>query len=1198
MKYGRFVALDANFSIVRQIQSDMIPFRDLRYYILKNEAEAIDEANNVFEQKGEDSLRILDYDLIGWALTASEKLASSTGGNKIRHSQAQALLWVPMARMGFGDTGRISRTFLELAMIVHSDQGIWTSRTRYTKSVRGVEPFSTREISENLQQIVIKDLKKETVVDFLVPAGLLKEIIGKAADAAEHLQKESLIQLQLLTEYGKPTNLARALVNAVERWWLTEILILYRGNLKYVASRIPLESLLYAVGESNQELSLQTLSNLLGLGKEILRDEIASRVIHLRDISIRLSDDEQEIVAIDTSAGLEWCNANTMVSRLASGPLWVWLVPVDPQRTIVQKEVTLLPLRYVLLEEFVSKIVSKEVQSLMILAPAGWGKTGVLLLIAQALEKKGLPIALYKGGSPRTQIPRGTIVFVDDVHTLNQNSLAHLARMQEEGIQIVMTLTHEFEFAFSEKMSKLKRHGINLVYEPSRLPPLSSEDAARLMKDNFPNLQPGDYERLMKKIALLNYSPEAIAFLSMQWEFIDRTQIAMLNPLVYSLFKTPPILFEVLQSTMNPYIEDTAEIAALLILNELGGEVLSYHESHIARLAREVARSKRLPRYYKSFIEPISQGTPPRVILTSGIRSFLSLAQNQDLSHRYAIDLYQNHRITKLELEWTTSVLDMIASLLLNFEAITDQFLDSVLSNETKKKQLELIPYIAHIGSNRLESKDLVEKYYGWLRNVNRDDFLELQISPLSLGRILNSLAILVDRPTFSDIDSVALPIFDMFRTLWKRRVVMPQDEFNASYLELLAAIARRKMLRGEFKRALELFEEGIDLAARVHHKVSHVRLLCDKIQILRILSPAFYALIKNTVSIALKEAKSIETLDTRPYEIIIRNQESMGLLWCGDVNAAEMAAKEAEGLVLDYEVDPPEFQDTTALELEKSRAWAFIERGLCEYEKENYGEARALFSIAKENLLETRHESEIVHILVYEPVVYLREGKIANADRLVASVNADQSTSLTWILSGSLVAYHYWLFENQGLERSEEFEELRKMSREFFPTEDMPEIMQWFDNLQRIIYHRKRREYGIAEELAFEFLNRLAKAEESSDFAFLDYLRTVLSFTLREIGICFIERGKYEDAAGFLTIAHIYWIPICGSQKRHSLDMLKECMKNTDVSNFEISGWQTRFEKQTDDLIIEMVDENRAISDYNSHFWVGVSDILEMECK
>jgi len=538
MNYGRFAVLDVNHSIVKQIQSDLVPFRDLRYYLEPKDVEAIDEANRVFSKRKHDEFKIVDYDIIGWALKVDEKLRKLPSKSKLTQSQASALLWVPKARMGGDDIGRISRTFLELAMFVRLERGPWKKKTRYTTSNKGVEPFAVRKVTDNLQEVILNHYKKSAIeTDFLVPTGLLKEIIQKEADTAEHLSRDSLIQVQLLTDNGEFTELARTLIDTIERWWLVEVLISHPDNLKCIAPRVPLESLLYAIGESSRNAQLSEILEYSKSKDDDMVRKIMSVLSHYPDISIKLSDDECEVESTVSSAGLIWCDSKTMVQKLADTPLWVWLEPVNIERTIVKREVTLISLRSEAIKEFTSKILSKEVNNLLIEAPTGWGKTGSLLMIAAALEKKGIPIALYQGGTSRVRIPRETVVFVDDVHKLSLSSLDFLTKLREEGYQIVMTLSQECEFPFTEKLSRLKRKGVLFEYVPVRLFRLEPRDTVRLIKENFPDLSSDDCERLLKKIEPLSNSPEAIAFLSMQWELINRGNISLLNPSVYSIFK-------------------------------------------------------------------------------------------------------------------------------------------------------------------------------------------------------------------------------------------------------------------------------------------------------------------------------------------------------------------------------------------------------------------------------------------------------------------------------------------------------------------------------------------------------------------------------------------------------------------------------------------------------------------------------------
>ncbi len=1193
MNYGRFAILDVNHSIVKQIQSDLVPFRDLRYYLQPSEVEAIDEANRVFSKRKQDDFKIVEHDIIGWALKVDEKLRKLPSKSKSTQSQASALLWVPKARIGGEDIGRISRTFLELAMFVRLDSGSWKKKTRYTTSNKGVEPFAAKKVTDNLQEVFLKHYKKTDIeTDFVVPTGLLKEIIQKEADTAEHLDRESLIHAQLLTESGEFTELARTLVNVIERWWLVETLISHPDDLNYIAPQIPLESLLYAFGESSNSVHLSEISNYSKFKDADLIHEIMRALSHYPDISLKLSNDESEVESTQSSAGLIWCDSKTLVQKLADTPLWVWLEPVNFERTIVKREVSLLSLRSDVINEFTSKIVSKEVNSLLIEAPTGWGKTGALLLIAASLEKKGLPIALYQGGASRARIPKETVVFVDDVHKLSLSSLDFLAKLKEDGYQIVMTLSQEHEFLLSEKIARLKRDGVMFDYIPARLHRLDVKDTLCLIKENFPDLSSDDYERLLNKVEPLSNSPEAIAFLSMQWELINRGSISLLNPSVYSIFKTPPLLLDILLRGSSSNLEVDSELTALIIINKLGGEILSTHEKHVSKMAKEISKSRRFPRYFKSFLEPINLPDYTRIILNQGIRRLLSLSRSSEKFHTIATELYRNNSISKYDLELTKDLLDSIERVENRCTGIVEQFLGRILIKQKKIKKLELIPYVVHIGKSEISSS-FIEKHYGWLKKVKGYDLQKNLISPLFLSSIMEDLATIIDHPNYIQLDDCVLEIFEIFRDMWKRKVAILQDEFNASYLELLSAIARKKMQSGKYQEALSLFEEGINLAAKVRHLTSQDRLLCDKIQLLRSLSPAFCPTIRRTVSDALDVVRSIETLDTRPFEVIVRNQEALAMLHCGDFETSMVAAKQAENLILDYQIDPPDIRRISPLELTKSLAWSHIEQGFCEYENENYSEARAHLRYAAKNLRETRHEIEIPQILGYLPAVYLREGKVSEADDLVAKISTMVFPLRSWILSGSSVAYYYFLFENADINRTEEAEKLRQISREFYPYDEFPTFLRWFDSLRRIIYHRKKKKYEKAESLAFEFMEWLISDSESKQFVAIEYLRTILTFVLREIGICYFEQSEFRKSAVMLLGSLIYWIPICGSQRHHARNLLLECISNSSSNHANFSGWQVGLDSDNL-LVIELKSEKLALSEYEEHFWIGLSQILE----
>ena len=129
---------------------------------------------------------------------------------------------------------------------------------------------------------------------------------------------------------------------------------------------------------------------------------------------------------------------------------------------------------------------------------------------------------------------------------------------------------------------------------------------------------------------------------------------------------------------------------------------------------------------------------------------------------------------------------------------------------------------------------------------------------------------------------------------------------------------------------------------------------------------------------------------------------------------------------------------------------------------------------------------------------------------------------------------------------------------------------------------------------MAVTFLNWLINNNESNRSELIDYLRTLLSFVLREVGIGYAQRGEYEAAAKALVGSRIFWTPICGSRKYHAINLLKECITNLGTSRVELSGWQTKFEKDTDELVVELFDEESALSDYREHFWVGISEILK----
>jgi len=1197
VNYGKFVMLEVEHSIVKQIQSELMSIRDLRYFITSDEMFAIDKANEHFSKNDQEDFLIADYDIIGWALKVDSLLSFSKGER--RQSQAESLLWVSKAGFSSDSTGRISRTFLEIAMLVRHCEKSWTKNTRYTTSVKGIEPYKVKQITDNLQQVLLKHLRGvDREINLLIPSGLLDEIIDRTADAAEHIRKDTLAELNLLTTEGAPTSLAKTMVNVIERWWLVESTIANPDDMKVIASKIPLEAILFTTGEANQTLLLDDIRADINLTTDNLRKELMRILSYHKEISLRFSSDQQKVESIDPTAGIEVCDLSRLVERIAQGPLWYWLISENLSGLLIRKEVSVIHLRYNLIEEIVSKIENKEVHALMITASAGWGKTGALIQIAQALEKKGRTLALFRGGNPTTRIPRNSVIFVDDVHTLSLSSMHFLTKMKEDGFQIIMTLSQEFELLFMERLSKLKRKGVKLEYNTVRLPKLSENDTARLLKENFPSISQDDYERLTQKINPLNNAPEAIAFLSMQWEHLNRAPIHNLDPSIYSVFKTPKMLFEVLQSDSISFTEINSELAALVILWELGGEILSTHEIFIAQLAKEIAGSQRFPRYFKSFIEPVNLPDFPRVILNWGIRNLFDLTRNPEMLQNFMIGLYRNDTISKFEWECATRTMNQVTRIRKICVGIADSFLDTVLSNSIKKKKIELLPYVAFIGSPRISNPSFVESHYGWLRDISRTNLIKNKLTPLFLSKVLENLAIVVEHQLFSGLEKVVFPIFDMFRGLWQKKVIIPQDEYNASYCELLASIARKRMQRGEFKEALQLFDEGIELAEKVAHKNSHVRLLCDRIQLLRHLSPVFCAEIHRSTQTALDITRRIETLDTRPFEVIVRNQEAMAMLYCGNIESAKSAAEKAERLLLEYSVDPPPVRHTPQLELLKSMAWAHIELGLSEYIKEKYIEARAHFRFAKENLIETRHQREIAQIIGYEPVVLLREGKLSQADTLVAQINIMQTPHWAWFLSGSFVSYYYLLFTDADLGRAEESEELRQTMREFHPIDDDENLIVWFDLLRKIIYHRRKKEYSAAKKFVFKFLNYLISKEQSRHSLFVDYLRTMLSFVLRELGIIFFECSECRSSARVLLASLVYWTPICGSRQIHAGAMLLECLEKSDLDSIEFSHWKLELDSSTEEQFIRLDNEEQALSEYWDYYWVGISDIVSFNSE
>ncbi len=1194
MKYGKFVILDIEHSIIDQIQSDMIAIRDLRYFLTGEEISIIDDVNVHFSNNGMEEFRIDDYDVIGWALNVDRKLQFLEESTKQR-SQAESLLWVARPGFNLDETGRISRTILEIAILVRAFDKSWTKKTRYSKSVKKREPFKAKSVTDNIQQLVLEHLREEdSAVDFYFPSGLLDEIINRDADVAEHIKRDTLIKLNILTDSGEPTQFATALIDIIERWWLVESLISHPNELETVVKKIPLETLLYAMGEANQSLSIEKISEINGTDFDATQDRILRILAHYREIMLRFSENEQEIVPYDQSAGIELCSMKMLVERIAHGPLWYWLVPETPDGYLVRKEITLLTLRDSLIQDIVSKLIHNEVKVVMITAPAGWGKTGALLQIAEKFGKREIPVALYRGGTPSTRIPRNSIVLVDDVHKLNQSSLRYLNEMQEEGFQIIMTLSQEYEFIFTERLARVECKTTKFHYDIVRIPRLTGSDVTKLLKDNFPNLSPEDYERLLQKIKSLNNAPEAIAFLSMQWEHLNRGPIHLLNPVLYSLFKTPRILFDVFRVDSTKHTTMDSELAALVILWELGGEIHSKHDIFITQLAKDITNSQNRPRYYKSFLEPVSLPDYPRLLLNFGVRKMLDLAKEPELYQSIIIGLYRENIISKFEWEWAITLMNAISKIRLQCEKITEAFFDKVLLHASEREKLELMHYVAFIGSPRVETGKIVESHYDFLRDISHIDLVKNNITPLFLSRTLANLATVVNHELFSDLEKIVLPLFDMFRNLWKRKSILPQDEFNASYLALLAAIARKRMQLGDFKEALDLYDEGIALASMVQHITSQDRLLCDRIQLLRHLSPVFCKEIYQSVQSAIEITKKIETLDSRPLEAIVRNQEAMAMLYCGEIQSAKTAAQKAENLLLEYEIDPPSIHHTTPLELAKSKAWSYIELGLCEFNEENYRDARIHFKFAKQSLVETRHNTVINQVIGFEPVVYLREGKLSEADTLVAQIIQLQLPIGAWSLSGSSVSYYYHLFENSTLERLEESEKLRLTTKNFYQIDDDMNLTLWFDLLRRIIYNRKKGEYSTAKELGFEFLENVLESDLSRQALVIDYLRTVLSFVLRELGIVYFKKSDYKNSSEILLASLVYWTPICGSRNHHAVSMLLECISKLNTDFVSFSYWRFQLDAETGEHKITLKDAEKAVSDFWGYHWVGIPDLIQ----
>lgn len=1160
MKYGQFVELKSDHPLINQIQRDRISFGELRYYVNPDELAAIKAANAAFSEAGNETLRIIDYDIIGWALDQDlirrlMDVTESEEGTSTK-SQEGALLWVRGSGFSPSDAGRLSRTFLELVVLARKKGMKWRRKYGCTKAVEKREPFRRKRVSSDLEQLQAD----KTKIDFFFPSGLIDPIIGKYQDRGEHLNKEEMISLGLVGKKGEITQLGAALVDVIERWWLTELAIVSNMDSDVFKNKLPLISHLYVIGHKRQSITIQELSARFGFDYEGLDNRISRILSYFVEVPLRYDQEQEKLDAIEKRSGLVFCNMEDLVRKLTSGSLWRRFAQVNLHGTpALREEVNLRLIRNDFVDELVSHIKSTPSRISLLVSPEGWGKTGTLLQLAAKLMEKKTPIVLYRGGDIKRPIHEETVVLCDDIDLLSRQSLTQLIHLQENGITIVAAASRERMMIFSEAVSNLENQQLNLNYDKIDIPRLSEKDSVLLIKSWLSdNVTGADIQRILVAASSYAYSPELLAYICLRVKSLGTLRALNSILIEYSLFRFPSAFFRTLRGVAGTKNDLESELAAIVCMHQFN-RIRVADVKILARIAKKLANSQTIPRYFSGFLIDSIEEKRAMLALSRPIFALIDACRETDNYSSMLFMLKKIGLLSEFEFHWALHICNIINSLLNRTRDVTDTFISEIMNEREYSSRMKILPYIVRIAETRYPLKKIRERFFSWLTTMSQQQLLENNINQFCLSEAMDILAYHIQKERFP-IQSFRRYIFSLFEHLWIEKKIIPTDRMKASYLNLSLALAKRMALSDPIE-SLNLLDNGIALADNTHHRSTQVRLLVNRSALLRILSPLFCSQSIEDANEALRVAKDdIRTIDSRPFEAIAHNQLAMSHLYCRNPDSAGKHIKKSLEICTDCEIDSDGSLSASPLGIEKSKGYSFYASALLYLAKGRYYRARIDLEKIPQLMSGTGHDDLFHDVMSLRALLFLLEGDLKSADRLVQYMTLFADTNPRWVLSGASISYFYSLYENMN---AEEIEKALRLHKEMQPyheqIEETDSLLKWWKLPIRLKLLRRKKKYNDILNDTSEFIEYLLSNSKPKSILLMESLRTSLSYVLRETGISLMEQKRYKKACQFLLAAGIYWLPFCGPLPDHFQDLLIESMQSAKISEVTLARWTAK---------------------------------------
>ncbi len=576
----------------------------MHYFVTEDEMRTIDRANAVFESE-RPQLAIVGHDIIGWALRINTSLCEvlKNGDHRRRRRQRPSLVWVERSHKC--PLGRISRTFLELAVLARGKDKLWRTKYRTTRTHRKGDPYEERAI-EGSRLFVTLGLCNDSsdfAPPFVVPRGFISGVVAGDSSSGEYVDRETLVELGLLDESYRPTGLLKAMVNVFERWWISEGMIAHPEEIGPMASYVPIDVIPYVVGQSGCEIPTADIALLYSQSVEGVERALQRTIDRHLVVDAELDTANRTLRPISQVGGPRRVSYRDLVKAYARSPAW------EHYFNNYSDDYSLLRIRAPLVTATAAQIAAAESGLWVIEAPKGWGKTGTLLQIAQLLESKEAPLAQFRPGPSKLRLAARTVVLCDDLHRLSPKSLEGFLNLVERGYRAVATLSTEFARELKDRIRRLEYGHVWKGSHPVLLSPLSEADLKMMIERTTPDesarLGTGINDNLVRVAQELGGSPDIVAWLSFErttmrspipYEFYDR---------FFVLLEIIPLLLEVADNTDAEW--DEHETAALALSHTLGPFLDKEGLNRILLTVAETTGTSSRPTLFKRFLRRANQ---------------------------------------------------------------------------------------------------------------------------------------------------------------------------------------------------------------------------------------------------------------------------------------------------------------------------------------------------------------------------------------------------------------------------------------------------------------------------------------------------------------------------------------------------------------------------------------------------------------